>query len=166
MDRESMVFNKFIWKTYDDEFIFLDEIFKYWDSWSTWLTYSSFTFHTEMQKDKDDDDYLYSSEWEYLFTEYIKRSHDYNTSMEEWIDMCKDEHPNWVAYDDSDCWEQWLLDVMKQYSEETWYDYEYSNCVWWWRMWKDSPLANRDTYEFVNEEFWPEFQKLLDEYEK
>lgn len=144
---ERTSYNLFIGKSNDGEYIFLEEAFKHWD-WFKWLTWNSFTFHTEMQKNEDDDNYLYDSDWEYLFWEYIKNMHDYNTSFNDWVEMCKDEHPNGVAYDDSYCDEEWLQEAMKKASELEGYDYEYSDCRGGWRMFNHEMLSER-YYEYV-----------------
>lgn len=157
-------FNLFIWKSKDWEYIFLEESFNHKDGMSG-LTGNSFEFHTEMQKNEMDDDYLYDSDWEYLFCEYIKNMHDYNTSFNDWVEMCKDEHPNGVAYDDSYCDEEWLQEAMKYASEQEGYDYEYSDCRWWWRMF-DEENIKEDYYEYFIPENLKKLQEQYREYEK
>lgn len=157
-------FNLFIGKSKDWEYIFLENAFCYKD-WMSGLTGNSFEFHTEMQKNEMDDDYLYDSEWEYLFCEYIKNMHDYNTSFNDWVEMCKDEHPNGVAYDDSYCDEEWLQEAMKYASEQEGYDYEYSDCRWWWRMFNEENIQE-DYYEYFIPENLKKLQEQYREYEK
>lgn len=153
----------FIGKSKDWEYIFLEKAFND-DGWWSWLTGDSFDFHTEMQKEEDEDNYLYGSDWEYLFCEYIKYSHDHNTSFEEWVEMCKDEHPNGVAYDDSYCDEEWLRNAMEIASEKEGYDYEYSNCCGGWRMFNDEN-TKEDYYEYVIGDNLKVLQKLYNEFE-
>lgn len=164
--RDSKTYNLFIGKSKDGEYIFLEEAFRYgkqvWNmfkpdkDWMKGLTGNTFEFHTEMQKNEMDDDYLYDSDWEYLFCEYIKNMHDYNTSFNDWVEMCKDEHPNGVAYDDSYCDEDWLQEAMKYASEQEGYDYEYSDCRGGWRIFEHKML-DEDYYEY----FIPENLKTL-----
>ena len=151
--------NLFIGKSKDWEYIFLEKAFND-DGWFSWLTGNSFEFKTERQKERDEDNYFSSdnSDIEYLFSEYIKWSHDWDTSLNEWIDMVKDEHPNWASYDDSYCDEEWLQEAMKYASEKEWYDYEYSDCRGGWRMFDDEN-TKEDYYEY----FIPENLKLLQE---
>ena len=163
MEREEKELNLFIGKTNDWEYVFVEKCFKDWGGWC-WLTWNWFEFLTEMQKDERDDDYLYDGDWEYLFCEYIKYSHDHNTSFEDWVEMCKDEHPNWVSLDDSYCGEEWLQDIMEYASEKEWYDYEYSNCIHWGRMF-DEQYVNRDNYEYVDEDNFNKLVELYKEYE-
>ena len=80
--------------------------------------------------------------------------------------MVKDEHPNWACYDDSYSWEEWLEDAMEYASEMDDEEYEYSDCRWWWRLWKDSVYSDIDLYEYTIADNWDRFQKLLVEYEK
>lgn len=157
-------FNLFIWKSKDWEYIFLEEAFNHQDGMSG-LTGNSFEFHTEMQKNEMDDDYLYDSDGEYLFCEYIKNMHDYNTSFNDWVEMCKDEHPNGVAYDDSYCDEDWLQEAMKYASEQEGYDYEYSDCRGGWRMFNDEN-TKEDYYEYFIPENLKVLQEMYREYEE
>lgn len=156
-------FNLFIWKSKDGEYIFLEESFNHKD-WMSGLTGNSFEFHTEMQKNEMDDDYLYDSDGEYLFCEYIKNMHDYNTSFNDWVEMCKDEHPNGVAYDDSYCDEEWLQEAMKYASEQEGYDYEYSDCRGGWRMFNEENIQE-DYYEYFIPENLKKLQEQYREYE-
>lgn len=163
MDRQKL--NLFLGKTNDWEFVFLESAFKYED-WMSGLTYNVFEFKTEDDKDNDEESYFDdTSETEYMFCEYIKYSHDWNTSVNDWIEMVKDERQNWACYDDSYSWEEWLEDAMEYASEVDDEDYEYSNCRWWWRLWKDSVYSDIDNYEYTIADNWDRFQKLLVEYE-
>lgn len=165
MERKEIKLNMFLWKTNYWEYVFLESAF---DNWSfTWLTYDSFDFHTEKDKETDDEIYLNdTSEIEYMFCEYIKWSHDFNCSMNDYIDRLTDETPNWLVYDDSCCWEHWLIEAMEKASERDWLEYKYSDCRWWWRLWKDSEYAVKENYQYIDEENWNKFQELLVEYEK
>ena len=129
-------------------------------------TPNTFEFHTEFSKNEMEDDYLYNSEWEYLFTEYIKYSHDHNCSFEDWVEMVKDEHPNGACYDDSYIDEDWLQEGMRYACEKDEEDYEYSN----WRSsgwFKDDDWIPESYKESNYEWFIPERLKVLqDLYDK
>ena len=166
MDRETQTFNMFLGKTTDWEYVFLEDAFKYKD-WMSWLTYNVFEFHTEREKDRDEDEYFFDNDdCEYLFWEYVKHSHDHDSSYNDWVEMVKDENPNWACYDDSYCSEGRLLDWMGIASEKDWEDYRYSDCRWWWRLWKDSEYSKISNYEYVDHDNFKKFEKLLSKYEK
>ena len=85
--------------------------------------------------------------------------------MNDFEDLVRSENPNWVAFDDSYCDRSWLTSQMEIASERDWKDYESSDCRWWWRLWKDSEYADRENYEYINEENFEKFILLYNEYE-
>lgn len=163
MDREAIKLNMFLGKTNSWEYVFIDEEFKYKD-WMYGLTYSVFQFATEDELEKLKEDYYSSDDAYDMFIEYIKYHKPRNMSYDDWSDMAMSESD--YPFDDSYSNEFWLTDIMAKESERIWEDLEYSNCIWWWRLWKDSEYSDKNNYEYINEENFEKFLKLLPEYEK
>lgn len=163
MERQQTDYNIFLGKMKNaNEYVFLDYAFKDWAM--SWLTYSAFQFATEDELERLKEDYYSSDDAYDMFIEYLKYHKPRNMSYDDWSDMAMDESD--YPFDDSYSNMSWLSDVMELVNERENTEYEKSNCIWWWRMWKDSEYADRENYEYVNEEFRPEFQKLYIEYEK
>lgn len=161
MDREEIKLNMFLWKTKEWEYVFIDSAFKYKD-WMSWLTYHVFEFLTKYEIDKRIDDY----DWLWLWKDAIKADQTtqwFNDWVDEIIDCWEAEE---VVRDSSYCNYSWLISQMELASEKDWEDYEYSDCRWWWRLWKDSEYSDKNNYEYINEENFNKFLKLLIEYEK
>lgn len=161
MDREAIKLNMFLGKTNSWEYVFIDEAFKYKD-WMSWLTYSIFEFLTKDEIDKRIDDY----DWIELWKDAVYRWNCTDSYLD-WVDEIID---SWgaeeVVRDSSYCNDSWLTSQMELASEKDLEDYEYSDCRWWWRLWKDSEYADRENYEYVNEENFEKFILLYNEYEK
>lgn len=145
MARENWLF---IWKLNNWEFVFLL-------GWSP----ETFEFHTEFSKENIEEDYLYNGDWEYLFTEYIKSTHDHNSSFEDWVEMVKDEYPNGACFDDSYCGEDWMQEAIKYAREKDEEEYEYTNrrsSGWFKTNWVPETIVE-ENYEW----FIPENLKVL-----
>lgn len=161
MDREEKKLNMFLGKTTSWEYVFVDYAFRYKD-WMSWLTHSIFEFLTQDELDERIDDY----DWIYIWKDAV--ANDVTTeSFDDWFDYVK---YSWdaksIVRDDSYWYHSWLTSQMKLASERDWKEYEYSDCIWWWRLWKDSKYSDRNNYEYIDEENFNEFEKLLAEYEK
>lgn len=161
MNEERTAYNLFIGKTVDGYYLFLENAFKHSDDFKG-LTWNEFEFLTEREKEERDDDYFYCDEWEYLFGEYIKYSHDYNTTFNEWVEMAKDE---WGSLDDSYAYTWWLSDAMEYAKKKEDIDYEYSNCVGGWRCFNEDSIK-KENFEYYIPKNLRILQKLYKEYEE
>lgn len=163
MERQQTDYNIFLGKMKNaNEYVFLDYAFKNWAM--SGLTCAVFEFATKDELEEMKEDYYSSDDAYDMFIEYIKYHKPRNMTYNDWSDMAMDESD--YPFDDSYSNESWLSDIMELANERENTEYEKSNCILWWRMWKDSEYANKENYEYVNEEFRPEFQKLYNEYEK
>lgn len=129
--------------------------------WMSGLTWSSFEFLTQYELDKRIDDY----DWLELWKEAVYHW-NCTESYEDWKDEVLD---NWDAEmtvrDNSYEWEEWLEKAMEYASEQEGYDYEYSDCRWWWRMF-DEENIQEDYYEYFIPENLKKLQEQYREYEK
>lgn len=163
MERQQTDYNIFLGKMKNaNEYVFLDYAFKDWTM--SGLTYSAFQFATEDELERLKEDYYSSDDAYDMFIEYIKYHKPRNMTYDDRSDLAMSESD--YPFDDSYLHMSWLSDVMELVNERENTEYEKSNCIGWWRMWKDSEYVDRKNYEYVNEEFRPEFQKLYIEYEK
>lgn len=158
--RHENKFNLFIGKSKDWEYIFLEESFMYKD-WMSGLTWTLFEFLTQYELDKRIDDY----DWLDLWKEAVYHW-NCTESYQDWKDEILD---NWDAEmtvrDNSYEWEEWLEEAMKYASEQEGYDYEYSDCRWWWRIF-DEENIKEDYYEYFIPENLKKLQEQYREYEK
>ena len=93
MERKEIELNLFIGKTKNDEFVFLEKAF---DNGSfKGLCGNTFRFYTEFAKENMEEDYFYGDdECIDFFCDYVKRTHDLDSSYNDWVEMVKDERPD------------------------------------------------------------------------
>lgn len=163
MEREEKQFNLFIGKTTDWEYVFLDSAFNDWER--SGITWHTFEFHTEFSKNNEEDSYLYSDDWEYLFCEYIKYSHDHDTTFNEWVEIYKEEHPNGASFDESYYDEEWLREGMDYASNEEDLDFEFSDCRSGGRIF-DEWYIKKENYEYLIEDNFNVLVDCFNKYEK
>ena len=170
MERQQTDYNIFLGKMKNaNEYVFLDYAFKHWEM--SGLTYSAFEFATEEELENLKEDYYSSDDAYDMFIEYIKYHRPRNVNYDDWSDLAMSESD--YPFDDSYSHESWLVDAMEwvnKREERLWWigyedPYEKSNCIGWWRMWKDSEYSIRDNYEYVDEENFKKFILLYNEYE-
>lgn len=163
MKRQQTDYNIFLGKMKNiNEYVFLDYTFKDWAM--SGLTYSAFEFATKDELEEMKEDYYSSDDAYDMFIEYIKYHKPRNMTYNDWSDMAMDESD--YPFDDSYSNKSWLSDVMELVNEREDAEYEKSNYIGWWRMWKNSEYADRENYEYVNEENFEKFILLYNEYEK
>lgn len=150
----------FIWKTTDNTYLFLEEAFKYED-WMKWLTYAEFELLTEEQLEDRFDNY----DWEDFWIEAV-RAKQTTEWLDDWVDSVRAYDWLTSVIDTSYCCD--IEDELWQINEKEWTDYEYSNCIGWWRFGNsyNNDKLNRDNYEYVNEENFKELLRLYKEYEE
>ena len=160
-----------IWKHYNiligknkyNEFIFLDEAFKY-QYWFKWLVWTKYMFHTEEEAEKELTDYL-NNDWVLeLWKEAVAWWHTYS-SYSDYVDDFEWDYS--IIYDQSGIYDNHVIDAIEIASEKDWIDYDrdYSSCVWWWRIFDEEEI-NEEYYEWIIEENFNILKNLYKEYEE
>lgn len=159
-DRKETTYNLFIWKSKDWEYIFLEDSYQYWD-WTKWLTWNSFNFLTQSELDDRIEEYDWYDYWKDAVNA-DRTTQWYNDWVEE-IKDCWDAEL--TVRDDSYNYEDWLMNAMEYANKEEETDYEYSDCIWWWRMF-DEENIQENYYEYFIPENLETLKKLYSEYEQ
>ena len=150
-EKEETIYNCFIGKSKDGEYIFLEDAFRYPDGFK-WLTWTIFKFLTEYELDRRIREYDWLELWqEAVFHWNCTQGYD------DWVEEIKDI---WEArqivrdnsYENAE-WTQGAMSVARQNEQK---EYEYSDCIGGWRIFEHKMLSE-DYYEY----FIPENLRLL-----
>ena len=166
-NREETKYNLLLWKTKDNSYVFLEEAFRYTD-WTKlqWLTYNEMAFYTQAEVDDRNEQYFNDSDtYKCWYVEYLKYHEPRDMSYNDWQDLVLSETET-PSLDDSYRYKDWCeqaLDYIKEREEDP--DLEWSDCLWWGRVWSESHIMHEENYEWIMPENWKLFKKLLSEYE-
>lgn len=153
--------NLFIWKSNNWEYIFFQEAFEYIGWRLKWLTWAYFNFLTQSDLDDRIEDY----DWYELWKDAVQADQT-TLSFNDWVDEVKDcWDAEWVARDSSYEDEKRLQASMKYVNEKEGTDYEYSDCIWWWRIFNEENIKE-DYYEYFIPENLEILKKEYNKYEK
>lgn len=160
-EKNLTTYNLFIWKSNDWEYIFLQEAFEYREWRLKWLNWTYFNFLTQSDLDDRIEDY----DWYELWKEAVQAEQT-TSSFIDWEDEVKDcWDAEWVARDSSYEDEDWLQKAMEYANKKEETDYEYSDCIWCWRMFNEENIKE-DYYEYFIPENLEILKKEYNKYEK
>lgn len=164
MTENRLTLNLFIWKRTDGEMVFLEEAFMHSPDFKG-LTWNGFQFYTEEEKEEDEERYFDDEDYvEESYCAYIKRTHNWCCTVEDWIDFVKQENPDGICYDNSYRCKSRVEEAMEVAREKDDEEYEYTDCIHSGRMFNEDYL-NRDNYERVIEENFEKLKELYKDFE-
>lgn len=159
-DREEKRYDLFIGKLKNGGYNFLEYAFKHWDGFKG-LVWYELEFLTEEMLDERWDNY----DWEDLRREAV---HAWGTELglDDWVDNVERWDGKESILDNSYWYKGWVENVMKEASERDGVEYEYTDCIWWWRHFSKEYNVNTEDYEWYIPENLELLQKLYKEYEE